>query len=342
MDALSDVLRLVRLDGGIFLRAEFTAPWCIRSQVAVSDCAPLLIDVDRLILYHYVVEGRCALVVAGHPPMEIGPGDAVIFPRNDPHVMGSDLRLEPVDSHSILKPSPSGTLAYINHGGGGAMTRIVCGFLGYRRVEGNPLIDALPPVLHLDTQESSAAAWIQNSFQFAADEIALGRAGTDSVLAKISELLFIEAIRRYIDGLPAADKGWLAGCRDPFVARALAQLHTAVGEVWTLDRLARQVGLSRSALCNRFTALVGEPPMRYLTRWRLHVAAQRLRNTRSTLACIAEDVGFETEEAFNRAFKRRYGKPPATWRNQLIGQSTAVILNIGLLAAAFPEFALVG
>ena len=178
MDALSDALRVVRLDGGVFLRAEFTAPWCIRSQVAASDCAPLLTDVDRLILYHYVVEGQCAVAVAGRPPMEIGPGDAVIFPRNDPHVMGSDLSLEPVDSHSILKPSSSGNLAYINHGGGGAMTRIVCGFLGYRRVEGNPLIDALPPVLHLDTRKSSAAAWIQSSFQFAADETAMGRAGT--------------------------------------------------------------------------------------------------------------------------------------------------------------------
>jgi AraC-like DNA-binding protein len=337
MDALSDVLRVVRLDGGVFLRAEFTAPWCIRSQVAASDCAPLLTDVDRLILYHYVVEGRCALAVSGQPPMEIGAGDAVIFPRNDPHVMGSDLSLEAIDSHNILKPSSSGSLAYINHGGGGSATHMVCGFLGYRRVEGNPLIDALPPVLHLDTRESSAAAWIQSSFQFAADEIALGRAGTDSVLAKISELLFVEAIRRYIDALPAAEKGWLAGCKDPFVARALAQLHTAVGEIWTLDRLARQVGLSRSALCNRFTALVGEPPMHYLARWRLHVAAQRLRRTRSPLVCIAQEVGFETEEAFNRAFKRRYGKPPATWRNHLTGQSTAMTLNIGLLAAGLAD-----
>jgi AraC-like DNA-binding protein len=337
MDALSDVLRVVRLDGGVFLRAEFTAPWCIRSQVAASDCAPLLTDVDRLILYHYVVEGRCALAVSGQPPMEIGAGDAVIFPRNDPHVMGSDLSLEAIDSHNILKPSSSGSLAYINHGGGGSATHMVCGFLGYRRVEGNPLIDALPPVLHLDTRESSAAAWIQSSFQFAADEIALGRAGTDSVLAKISELLFVEAIRRYIDALPAAEKGWLAGCKDPFVARALAQLHTAVGEIWTLDRLARQVGLSRSALCNRFTALVGEPPMHYLARWRLHVAAQRLRSTRSPLVCIAQEVGFETEEAFNRAFKRRYGKPPAAWRNHLTGQSTAMTLNIGLLAAGLAD-----
>lgn len=340
MDALSDVLRVVRLDGGVFLRAEFTAPWCIRSQVAASDCGPLLIDIDRLILYHYVVEGRCALAVAGQPPIEMETGSAVIFPRNDAHVMGSDLSLEAVDSHSILKPSSSGNLAYINHGGGGATTRIVCGFLGYRRVDGNPLIDALPPMLHLDTRRSSAAAWIQSSFQFAADEIAHGRAGTDSVLAKISELLFVEAIRRYIDALPKAEKGWLAGCKDPFVARALAELHTAVGELWTLDRLARQVGLSRSALCNRFTALVGDPPMRYLTQWRLHVAAQRLRNTRSPLISIAQEVGFETEEAFNRAFKRRYGKPPATWRNHLTSQSAAIMLNLGLLAAGLPDFAL--
>jgi AraC-like DNA-binding protein len=306
----------VRLDGGVFLRAEFTAPWCIRSQVAASDCAPLLTDVDRLILYHYVVEGQCAVAVAGRPPMEIGPGDAVIFPRNDPHVMGSDLSLEPVDSHSILKPSSSGNLAYINHGGGGAMTRIVCGFLGYRRVEGNPLIDALPPVLHLDTRKSSAAAWIQSSFQFAADETAQGRAGTDSVLAKISELLFVEAIQRYIDALPAAEKGWLAGCKDPFVARALAQLHGAVSEIWTLDRLAHEVGLSRSALCNRFTALVGEPPMHYLTRWRIHLAATLLTSNGAKVSAVARQVGYDSDAAFSRAFKKLTGVAPAAWRQR--------------------------
>ena len=198
-DALSDVLRVVRLFGGVFLHADFTEPWCVTSQVKPDDCGALLPDVEHVILYHYVVAGRMVLQIGDEPAVEIGAREAVILPRNDAHQMGSDLALKPVDSHEIIQPAADGGLAEIRYGGGGARTRVVCGFLGCRSVAGNPLLSALPPVLRLDTRDGTAAEWIRVSFEFAAGEIASGRAGSDTVLAKLSELLFVEAVRRHVE-----------------------------------------------------------------------------------------------------------------------------------------------
>ena len=316
MDALSDVLRIIRMEGGVFLHAKFSAPWCIRAHPAPQDCGSLMTDVDALVLYHYVVEGEMYVATEDEPVLRIGPGEAVMFPRNDAHVLGSDLGLAPVETRDILRASTDGRLSDIRHGGGGASTRIVCGFLGCRLMDGNPLMATLPPVLRVDTRNGVASAWIQSSLAFAADEIAVGRAGTDLILAKLSELLFVEALRRYIDDLPSAQRGWLAGCKDPAVARALSLMHAGVSEHWTVERLAREVGMSRSVLAERFTDCLGEPPMHYLAKWRLHVAAERLRGTHMPMARIAEQVGFESEEAFSRAFKRQFGLPPATWRRR--------------------------
>ena len=214
-------------------------------------------------------------------------------------------------------PRPAVVCGSIRHGGGGEQTRIVCGFLGCDRFEGNPLAGALPAVLRFDTRQGSAAAWMRSSLEFAADEIAARRAGSETVLAKLSELLFVEALRRYVEGLPEEQTGWLAGLKDPFVSRALSLLHGRVAKEWTVDDLGREVGLSRSALADRFTRLIGEPPMRYLARWRIQVAAHQLRNSDTPLARIAEQVGYESEAAFNRAFKRSFGVPPATWRRDV-------------------------
>jgi len=219
-----------------------------------------------------------------------------------------------VPSRQVVRAEPGGGLWAIRHGGGGERTRIVCGFLGSDRLTGNPLAEALPPVLRLDTRQGNAAAWIKSSLEFAADEIAARRPGSETVLAKLSELLFVETLRRYVEGLPEEQTGWLAALKDPFVSRALSLLHGSVAREWTVDELGRKVGLSRSALADRFTRLIGEPPMRYLARWRIQVAAHQLRNTDTPLARIAEQVGYESEAAFNRAFKRSFGVPPATWR----------------------------
>jgi AraC-like DNA-binding protein len=200
------------------------------------------------------------------------------------------------------------------------MTRIVCGFLCCQQLSEDPLLAALPDVLRLDTREGSAAEWIRVSFEFAADEIAAGRSGSEAILARLSELLFVEAVRRHIDSLPGEQTGWLAGLRDTYIGRTLALIHRRPNEAWTVDALAREAGMSRSALAERFTRLIGRPPMHYLQQWRLHLAAQRLRSSHDPLARIAFEVGYESEAAFNRAFKRLFGAPPATWR-KLAGEA---------------------
>jgi AraC-like DNA-binding protein len=321
-DALSDMLRVVRLFGGVFLHADFTEPWCLLSQVKPGDCGALLPNAEHVILYHYVVAGRMALKIADAPAVEVVAREAVILPHNDAHRMGSDLGLTAVDSHEIIQPAAGG-LAMIRHGGGGAQTRIICGYLGCRNLAGNPLLSALPPVLRLDTRDGRAAEWIRVSFEFAADEIAAGRAGSDLVLATLSELLFVEAVRRHVDTLPADQVGWLAGLGDPFIARTLALIHGRLNEPWTVDDMAREVGLSRSVLADRFTRRIGEPPMHYLARWRLQVAAERLSSGFDPAQQIAYDVGYESEAAFNRAFKRLFGAPPATWRKRARQATTA-------------------
>ena len=230
MDALSDVLRVVRLKGGVFLHAEFTAPWCLLSQVGPEDCGTLLEGAEHLVLYHYVVEGRLSAQIPNGKPVEVEAGEVVIFPHNHEHLLGSHLDLPPVPSRQVVRASPDGGLWAISHGGGGERTRIVCGFLGCDRFDGNPLADALPPVLRFDTRQGSAAAWMRSSLEFAADEIAARRAGSETVLAKLSELLFVEALRRYVERLPEEQTGWLAGLKDPFVSRALSLLHGASGQ----------------------------------------------------------------------------------------------------------------
>jgi AraC-like DNA-binding protein len=314
MDALSDILRVIRLKGGVFLHAEFTAPWCIHSQLTPQDCGALLGGADHLVLYHYVVEGKLMAQIPNSPPVEMEAGEVVIFPHNHDHYLGSDTNLTAIPTRQVVTASPDGGLLIIRHGGGGEKTRIVCGFLGCDKLEGNPLADSLPPILRFDTRYGSTAAWMRSSLEFAADEIAARRAGSETVLAKMSELMFVEALRRHVESLSEEQTGWLAGLKDPFVSRALALMHARLKQEWTVDDLGREVGLSRSALADRFTRLIGEPPMRYLARWRLQVAATQLRNSDAPLARIAEQVGYESEAAFNRAFKRNFGVPPAAWR----------------------------
>jgi AraC-like DNA-binding protein len=318
MDALSDVLRVVRLKGGVFLHAEFTAPWCIQSQIAPEDCSVLLGEVEHVVLYHYVVEGRLRAQILNGQPVEIEAGEAVILPHNDAHLLGSHLDLPPVPGREIVRTPPEGGLWAIRHGGGGETTRVVCGYLGCDRLENNLLAGVLPPLLRFDTRRGRAAAWVRSSLEFAADEIAARRAGSEMVLAKLSELLFVEALRQFVESLPPEQSGWLAGLKDPFVSRALALLHNGVAREWTVDDLGREVGLSRSALADRFTRLIGEPPMRYLARWRIQLAAHQLRSSDTPLARIATQVGYESEAAFNRAFKRSLGVPPAAWRKNVL------------------------
>jgi len=316
MDALSDVLRVAQLTGGVFMHAELFAPWCVAGRVAPEYCAPFIGPASELVIYHYVIDGHLRVRIQGESGegLLIEAGELVLLPRNDLHLIGSDLSLPPVPSSDVIQPPKDGGLYTIHHGGKGTRTRLVCGFLGYSSAKDNPVISTLPPLFKLKVQQGGAAEWIRSTFQYAAEEISAGRPGSETVLAKLSELLFVEAVRRYADALPDGQTGWLAGLRDPYVARALAQMHRDITRRWTVDVLGREVGLSRSALADRFIRLIGMPPMHYLANWRMQVATQKLRDTNSSLAQIAENVGYESEAAFSRAFKKALGTAPAAWR----------------------------
>ena len=316
MDALSDVLRVARLTGGVFLHADFFAPWCMAARVGPEHCAPALGPASHLILYHYVLDGEFLIRVDGEDGegLVVAAGDVVLLPRNDLHLVGSDLTLPPVAGSDVIRPPKNGGLFSLRHGGGGRRTRMICGYLGCDCVEDNPVISTLPSLLRLQAEQGGAAEWIRSTFQYAAEEVAAGRPGSETVLAKLSELLFVAAVRRYAETLPLGQTGWLAGLRDPHVARALALLHHDISRPWNVDDLSREVGLSRSALADRFLSLIGVPPMHYVTNWRMQVATQKLRNTSASLAQVAELVGYGSEAAFSRAFKKTFGTAPATWR----------------------------
>jgi AraC-like DNA-binding protein len=316
VDALSDVLRVAHLTGGVFLHAEFFAPWCLATKVSPEYCTPALGSAPHLIPYHYVVEGTLHLRIDGNPGeiLSLQAGEVVVLPRNDLHFMASDLSLPPVSGRDIIRLPARGQLHAIRHGGDGARARIVCGFLGCDGPETNPVLTSLPAVVKLTLQEGAADEWIRSTLRFAAEEVAAGRPGSETVLEKVSELLFVEAVRRYAERLPDGQTGWLAGLRDPHVARALALIHRDIARAWTVDDLGREVGISRSALADRFIRLIGVPPIHYIASRRMQVATQKLRNTGASLAQVADLVGYESEAAFSRAFKKAVGVAPGTWR----------------------------
>lgn len=315
MDALSDVLRVIRLVGGVFLEAEFTAPWCISGRVSAEHCKPFQVAPRHVIASHFVAAGRMQLQIEGSDPIEARAGELLLLPHNDAHVFGSELSVPVTPAHRFFQTAPGGGITRIRFGGGGEATHLLCGFLG-SSISFSPLLSSLPRVLRLDVRATSSGAWIESSFRFAINEIAAGRLGSATVIAKLSELLFVEAVGRFVAGLPTEKRGWLAGLRDPHIGRALALLHERPTEPWTAEMLAEQVGMSRSVFADRFSALVGEPPMRYLTVWRMHVAAQQLCEGPASVAQVAFTVGYESEAAFSRAFKRQFGASPGIWRRQ--------------------------
>lgn len=312
MDALSDALRVFRLNGAVFLDAEFTAPWCVVSDPRGDN--RLMAGWPDIVFFHVLTQGRCRTqLIEGGEVFEMQAGDLIMLPRGNRHLMGSDLRLAPAMAATIVKPGKDSMLR-IEHGGGGEVTRFVCGYLHCDERLCGQMLDALPRIVRIPLGDGHATAWLTSLLQVGAQETAAPRAGGGTLLAKMAELLFVEALRRYIEHLPDQQTGWLAGLRDRFVGRALALMHERPEHDWTVEELAEKVGLSRSSLAQRFTEFLGQPPMQYLTRWRLTIAAQRLRNEHASLSRIAEDCGYDSEAAFNRAFKRAFATTPAAWR----------------------------
>jgi AraC-like DNA-binding protein len=317
MDALSEVLKSVRLEGALYINAEFTAPWCLRGKFGKTSVRERLAGAEHVVGFHFLTDGRCKVkLVDGVEVLEAFAGDLVLFPQDDRHLMGSDLHIAPLDSEDADcgDLAANADLIQLRHGGGGAITRFVCGYLACSRSLCRPLLDALPRVLRIPVGDGQASAQVRELLRMGVRESRDSRPGAGSTLAKLAELLFVEALRRHVEGLPAQGKGFLAGVRDRHVGRALALLHGEPDRTWTVDKLAREVALSRSALAERFAELVGETPIQYLTRWRLALAARLLSVGREGVARVAERSGYESETAFSRAFKREFGMPPAAWR----------------------------
>jgi AraC-like DNA-binding protein len=268
-----------------------------------------------MIAYHFLIEGRMTVSVEGEPARDVNAGEVVMLPRNDTHVLASGPGIAPVDGHHLVQPAPDGGLARVIYGGGGEPVRLVCGFLGCEDAR-NPLIASLPRLLTVDVQQATSRDLIETSLKFAVAELIDGRLAASSVLSRLSELLLVEAVRRYVETFGEPQTGWLRGLKDPNVGRALALLHQDVAAPWTVEMLAKEVALSRSAFVDRFTSLVGVPPIRYLTAWRMEIAKIQLRETTKSIAQVAYTVGYESEEAFSRAFKREIGTSPAPWREQ--------------------------
>ena len=314
---IEEALGMVHLSSAVFLRAEFSAPWAF-SSLGPRECVQALCpEAERLVLFHVVLEGRCQVRLESGEEASVGPGEAVVLPYGDRHVMGQPVGTQPVPIATLLPPLPWRTFPVVRHGGGGPPTRILCGYLHCEDLLFHPLLKALPPLIHVRPSTASAADWLRASARYALEEVTSRLAA--GLGARLPELLLVESIRQYVAALPPARTGWLAALRDPVVGSALVLLHASPAESWTVARLARRVATSRSVLGERFTALLGQPPMRYLGQWRLQLAAHLLRTTAQTLPAIAGRVGYESEAAFSRAFKRSLGRPPASFRAQSRG-----------------------
>jgi AraC-like DNA-binding protein len=311
--AWADLLGCLRLTGAVFLDARFTAPWSVVTNVQPEKLQLYLAPARRVIGFHYVTSGHLVGHLVNGTPVDLKAGDLILLPHNDLHVWASTAGLAPVAVGDLVYTEAGSGLFRLDHGGGGDETRLICGYLG-SDVAFDALISALPPMLTLNLSEMTGGAWIAESMGFAAQHLASGAAGAPAIVGKLSELMFSEAVRRHVESMPVAETGWFAGLRDPAVSKALAMIHAEPERGWSSDELARAVNMSRSAFADRFSRLTGQPPIRYLTARRMQLAAHELRATRKTVAQIAFDVGYESEAAFTRAFRRELGQPPATWR----------------------------
>lgn len=316
MDAFSEILSGIKLNGALYFNAEFSAPWGVAAP-ASDSLAPILATGDEhLVIYHLVLDGLAFAHLNGAPvPLE--PGDVVVFPHGDAHVISSQSSIgRAPQTQDVERKIAAHELTLLKAGGGGQTTRVVCGYMACDRSLSRTVLSGLPPMFKVNIRADRAGYWLENSILHLVEEAASESVGSQAMLAKLSEALFVETLRRYVLTLPDAHSGWLAGARDPVVGRSLALLHRRIQYPWTIEALAAEVGVSRSALVERFTRYLQEPPITYLTRWRLQLAARALLSTSKGVAEVASEVGYESEAAFNRAFKREFGLPPARYRRE--------------------------
>ena len=314
MDALSAALNSVRMTGAIFYHAICTAPWGFAVPPIQRVAHLLAPGTERLIGYHLVTEGHALCRFEDGTEVLLEAGDVVIIPHGDAHTVTNGSPATLLDSEASLGSYLAGDLHSMRLGGGGDVTHFICGYFGCEQHADRLFLAGLPRIVKINVRSDAAGEWLESSIRHLVTETGSGRPGKVALLSKMAEALFIETLRRYMEQLPPAQTGWLAAARDPIVGGALALLHRKTRHPWTISGLASELATSRSILTERFTRLLGEPPLRYLARWRLQLAARLLQSSRRPIVQVALDVGYESEAAFNRAFKREFGLPPGQFR----------------------------
>jgi len=347
MDILSDVLRVVRLSGAVFFTAEFSSPWAIESPNPELLASIVLPDAECVALFHILTEGECHIICKSYPPVKLEAGDVIIFPHGDSHTMCSHPGMKATPMDAVFSQGSPDATPQVAFGGGGTKARFICGYLNCDQ-RFNPLIGTLPTMLVVRSCNDYASVdaidgngtrpahvsqgsgtWLSTTLKFTTNEARNAQPGNAAMLSRLTELMFVEIVRQYMQQLPPDQRGWLAGLNDVTVGRALRLMHANPAHNWTVAELAHEAATSRSALADRFTELIGESPMKYLAGWRVQLAKQMLRDGDSSIAEIATRVGYESEAAFNRAFKRSAGSPPAAWRKKAASVlATAAALSV--------------
>jgi AraC-like DNA-binding protein len=332
IDVLSDVLRVVRLSGAVFFTADFSSPWAVESPPPEVLPSIVMPGAECVVLFHVLVDGECVIGCRSHPTVKMESGDVIVFPHGHSHTMGSRDAVKVTPIGEVFSPGSRDELPQICFGGGGRATRLLCGYLNCDQ-RFSPLIGALPTILLVRSRDDYAGieaidaegrrptavprgtgTWLATTIKFTINEARSARPGNTAMLGRLTELMFVEILREYMQQLPEDQGGWLAGLNDPHVGKALRLLHESPMRNWTVEELSREAAISRSALAERFAQLVGEAPMKYLANWRMQLAKQLLREGTHSIQEVATRVGYESEAAFNRAFKRATGSPPAMWR----------------------------
>lgn len=316
MDVLSEVLKVVKLQGALFYNGEFSAPWSVRAAPSRGVAQHFVPEAEHVIIYHLLIEGRATIRMDDGTHISLDAGDIVMIPHGDSHIIENGPATKTVDDTEHLPETLSQGLRLWRMGGGGEITRFICGYMACDPRLSQVFLSGLPTVFKVTIRNDASGRWLENSIRFSVNEADTSRAGQGAMLAKLSEVLFVETLRSYITHLPPEKTGWLAGARDSEVGKTLALMHRNPAHPWTIASLAKEAGVSRSVLAERFRHYLNESPMAYLTRWRLQLGAQMLDSTNYSVSQIASEVGYESEAAFNRAFKREFAIPPARFRSR--------------------------